>query len=103
MKHRVSGHERDIVLLQYVGWPDHGVPETPMKFLELVDRIENLRRYLPPDYPYILLHCSAGIGRSGVLLLVLIALDILRKKVRLLLINKQICLKSFPEILYEAL
>ena len=71
----------EVTHIQYRGWPDHGVPESPDKFLEVVERVEALRHQLPKETPYIQVHCSAGIGRSGVFIVVLIMLDKLRKKV----------------------
>uniref|UniRef100_A0A8C0GHX6 Receptor-type tyrosine-protein phosphatase eta n=1 Tax=Chelonoidis abingdonii TaxID=106734 RepID=A0A8C0GHX6_CHEAB len=48
----------------FTSWPDHGVPETTdllINFRHLVQ--ENIRQN-PPDSP-ILVHCSAGVGRTG--------------------------------------
>lgn len=48
--------------MQYTTWPDHGVPETPDAFLQLLESVD---RYNSSRVP-IIVHCSAGIGRSGV-------------------------------------
>uniref|UniRef100_A0A671FY95 Band 4.1-like protein 5 n=1 Tax=Rhinolophus ferrumequinum TaxID=59479 RepID=A0A671FY95_RHIFE len=49
--------------LQYVAWPDHGVPDDSSDFLEFVNCVKSLRVDAEP----VLVHCSAGIGRTGVL------------------------------------
>uniref|UniRef100_A0A672TUA5 Tyrosine-protein phosphatase n=1 Tax=Strigops habroptila TaxID=2489341 RepID=A0A672TUA5_STRHB len=49
--------------LQYVAWPDHGVPDDSMDFLEFVNCMRPKRVKNEP----VLVHCSAGIGRTGVL------------------------------------
>lgn len=64
-------------------WPDHGVPSSPESFLILclLMRKRSMAREreltsapLPPDTP-IVVHCSAGIGRSGVFCTVDIAIQ----------------------------
>jgi len=80
VRHLMTRQTVEVTHIQYRGWPDHGVPESPDKFLEVVERVEALRHQLPKETPYIQVHCSAGIGRSGVFIVVLIMLDKLRKK-----------------------
>lgn len=56
----VGGTTKRIQQLQYEGWPDHGVPES-------VDGIATALHHLraaDPEHP-VLVHCSAGIGRTG--------------------------------------
>uniref|UniRef100_A0A8C8VEW6 Protein tyrosine phosphatase non-receptor type 3 n=1 Tax=Pelusios castaneus TaxID=367368 RepID=A0A8C8VEW6_9SAUR len=55
--------EHTITHLQYVAWPDHGVPDDSMDFLEFVTCMRPKRVENEP----VLVHCSAGIGRTGVL------------------------------------
>lgn len=57
--HAVYEH-RDVMHFQYVAWPDHGLPLNTRAFLDLVRCVESLRNSTP-----IILHCSAGIGRTG--------------------------------------
>nr|ABK26026.1 unknown [Picea sitchensis] len=50
-----------VLHLQYPDWPDHGVPNTTESVRELVKRL-----YLvPPSLGPFVVHCSAGIGRTG--------------------------------------
>ncbi|KAK2120135.1 hypothetical protein P7K49_001521 [Saguinus oedipus] len=58
-----TGEEHTVTHLQYVAWPDHGVPDDSSDFLEFVNYVRSLR----VDNEPILVHCSAGIGRTGVL------------------------------------
>uniref|UniRef100_A0A452GSA2 Tyrosine-protein phosphatase n=1 Tax=Gopherus agassizii TaxID=38772 RepID=A0A452GSA2_9SAUR len=55
--------EHTITHLQYVAWPDHGVPDDSRDFLEFVTCMRPKRVENEP----VLVHCSAGIGRTGVL------------------------------------
>lgn len=58
--------ERTVYQFQYLGWPDFGVPECTSDFSEFVELYRRLR---PLDsaatQPYCVVHCSAGIGRTG--------------------------------------
>ncbi|KAM5329953.1 tyrosine-protein phosphatase non-receptor type 3 isoform 4-T8 [Glossophaga mutica] len=58
-----TGEEHTVTHLQYVAWPDHGVPDDSSDFLEFVNYVRSLRADAEP----VLVHCSAGIGRTGVL------------------------------------
>jgi protein tyrosine phosphatase len=68
LKHIPTGETREVMHLQYVDWPDHGIPEDPQPFLNFLEEIRSLRQKYDSSIP-ILLHCSAGVGRSGVVVL----------------------------------
>ncbi|XP_018416168.1 PREDICTED: tyrosine-protein phosphatase non-receptor type 3 [Nanorana parkeri] len=59
-----TGEELPVSHLQYVAWPDHGVPDESSDFLEFVNCVRQKRI----ENQAILVHCSAGIGRTGVLI-----------------------------------
>ncbi|XP_018330601.1 tyrosine-protein phosphatase non-receptor type 4 isoform X2 [Agrilus planipennis] len=61
-----NDRERKIKHMQYVAWPDHGVPESPEQFLGFTQRVRETR---DTDGGPMIVHCSAGIGRTGVLVL----------------------------------
>ncbi|XP_050799494.1 receptor-type tyrosine-protein phosphatase kappa-like isoform X3 [Gopherus flavomarginatus] len=68
--------QRHIQQFHYLLWPDHGVPSNAARLLQLVEMV-NERVSEVPAGP-VLVHCSAGIGRTGTF----IALDILLKMAR---------------------
>jgi protein tyrosine phosphatase len=59
----------------YVSWPDFGVPSSPQPLLQLSRCLDQHRR--PVGSP-IVVHCKAGIGRSGTFC----ALDIASHRLR---------------------
>ncbi|EMP41989.1 Receptor-type tyrosine-protein phosphatase T, partial [Chelonia mydas] len=67
---------RNMQQFHYLLWPDHGVPSNPARLLQLVEMV-NERVSEAPAGP-VLVHCSAGIGRTGTF----IALDVLLKMAR---------------------
>lgn len=54
--------ERTICQFHYTTWPDHGVPDSVDPILELV---RLMREVQPTEDKPILVHCSAGCGRTG--------------------------------------
>lgn len=53
---------RTIKHLQFIDWPDHGVPNHSSNFLSFFRTMQN---YQTEHHPTII-HCSAGVGRTGV-------------------------------------
>uniref|UniRef100_A0A1I8GRW2 protein-tyrosine-phosphatase n=1 Tax=Macrostomum lignano TaxID=282301 RepID=A0A1I8GRW2_9PLAT len=69
-----GGRERQVTQLQYSSWPDHGTPVSHAEFLAFVSKVRSLRSgHLEP----MVVHCSAGIGRTGVLITMETALCLL--------------------------
>lgn len=50
-------------------WPDFGVPESPASFLNFLFKVRESGS-LSPEHGPAVVHCSAGIGRSGTFSLV---------------------------------
>lgn len=50
-----------VLHIQYLEWPDHGVPKDTIAVREIFKRIHQV----PPNIGPIVVHCSAGIGRTG--------------------------------------
>jgi len=81
-----SASPRKIVHLQYLGWPDLNVPESSRGILDLIGHVNGA---LPNGSPMeeaehgpVMLHCSAGVGRTGGFILVDSILDGIRRELR---------------------
>jgi len=72
-------HSRRIRQLHYVNWPDFNVPDCPQSFLDFLDTVRASGCFDEDAGPPIV-HCSAGIGRSGTFALVDSALVISEEK-----------------------
>ncbi|KAI0089723.1 hypothetical protein BDY19DRAFT_1087893, partial [Irpex rosettiformis] len=83
---------RIVTQLQYLDWPDLDVPKDPRGLLELMrevdEVVENARAEGDmqwgegPGRAPVLLHCSAGVGRTGGFIAVDAVLDGLRREMR---------------------
>eukprot|EP01130_Rhizamoeba_saxonica_P004695 TRINITY_DN1907_c0_g1_i1.p1 TRINITY_DN1907_c0_g1~~TRINITY_DN1907_c0_g1_i1.p1 ORF type:complete len:272 (-),score=32.60 TRINITY_DN1907_c0_g1_i1:142-957(-) len=58
---------RNLYQIQYIGWPDHNVPNHPQDVLTL---IHTSQHFQTEESGPIIVHCSAGIGRTGTLIAV---------------------------------
>eukprot|EP00088_Acartia_fossae_P037412 TRINITY_DN3857_c0_g1_i2.p1 TRINITY_DN3857_c0_g1~~TRINITY_DN3857_c0_g1_i2.p1 ORF type:complete len:394 (-),score=69.50 TRINITY_DN3857_c0_g1_i2:348-1529(-) len=83
---------RRVQQLHYVNWPDFNVPDCPQSFLHFLQSVRNSGCFEEDVGPPVV-HCSAGIGRSGTFALVDSALviseekDISLQSIRSLLLN----------------
>nr|XP_046248899.1 protein tyrosine phosphatase receptor type Fa isoform X5 [Scatophagus argus] len=57
-----SSEKREVRQFQCMAWPDHGVPEYPTPTLAFLRRVKACN---PPDAGPMVVHCSAGVGRTG--------------------------------------
>lgn len=85
---------REITQLQYTQWPDFGTPAHPQHLLALIERTsEYTRESASPTHPAIgpsepapkgqrpiLVHCSAGCGRTGTFCTVDSVVDMLKRQ-----------------------
>ncbi|XP_060630551.2 receptor-type tyrosine-protein phosphatase C [Anolis sagrei] len=53
---------RDVTHIQFTSWPDHGVPDEAHLLLKLRRRVNALSNFFSGP---IVVHCSAGVGRTG--------------------------------------
>ncbi|XP_071451599.1 tyrosine-protein phosphatase non-receptor type 11-like isoform X1 [Hetaerina americana] len=74
MMDSVLGEERKVFHYHFQAWPDHGVPSDPgcvLNFLHDVNARQESIRCAGP----VLVHCSAGIGRTGTFIVIDMILD----------------------------
>jgi protein tyrosine phosphatase len=80
---------RRVVQLQYIAWPDYHIPDSPRSLLAYMDlaaaaQLDAARR--SPDASAddavgpMLVHCSAGVGRTGTYVVIDAVLDVLRRQ-----------------------
>lgn len=60
-----TSETRKVTHMQYLAWPDHGVPDDSSDFLDFVLRVRQKRVGMTAPA---IVHCSAGIGRTGVMI-----------------------------------
>ncbi|XP_066969333.1 receptor-type tyrosine-protein phosphatase alpha-like [Macrobrachium rosenbergii] len=70
-----EGESREVKHFQFVTWPDHSVPSNPFSFAVVLQETRRIASTGP-----MVVHCSAGIGRTGTFLLVMLCLDQLEAK-----------------------
>lgn len=71
---------RKVTQIQYLGWPDYDVPDNPQGILGPIRMVDALRAENGDAGSPLLLHCSAGIGRTGGFILADAALDGIRRE-----------------------
>ncbi|XP_053741962.1 tyrosine-protein phosphatase non-receptor type 5 [Synchiropus splendidus] len=62
---RCGDEERSLQQYWYTSWPDQKTPDKAPPLLELVQEVERAREEALPSSGPIIVHCSAGIGRTG--------------------------------------
>ncbi|XP_037530893.1 tyrosine-protein phosphatase non-receptor type 9 [Nematolebias whitei] len=70
-----SGEKREVYHYLYVSWPDFGVPKSASAMLDFREHVLRTSKAAvhnlgsswrgPPGGPPVIVHCSAGIGRTG--------------------------------------
>ncbi|XP_072334796.1 tyrosine-protein phosphatase non-receptor type 6-like isoform X1 [Scyliorhinus torazame] len=65
---------RKIFHYQYLSWPDHGVPSEPGGVLSFLEQVNNKQEEIRDAGP-IVVHCSAGIGRTGTIIVIDMLVD----------------------------
>ncbi|KPP74555.1 tyrosine-protein phosphatase non-receptor type 2-like, partial [Scleropages formosus] len=70
---------REIYHFHYTTWPDFGVPESPASFLNFLFKVRESGS-LGVEHGPTVVHCSAGIGRSGTFSLVDTCLVLIEKR-----------------------
>ena len=52
-----------VTQFHFTGWPDHGVPQNGVVLINFIKRVRTIHPY--SDGCPLLVHCSAGVGRTG--------------------------------------
>ncbi|KAG9484736.1 tyrosine-protein phosphatase non-receptor type 6 isoform X2 [Eleutherodactylus coqui] len=73
------GRTRDIFHYQYLSWPDHGVPADPGGVLSFLGEVNRTQESIP-GAGAIIVHCSAGIGRTGTIIAIDMLVDTIQTK-----------------------
>lgn len=64
-KQQPNSPSHRILQLHYIGWPNYGVPSTSLPLIKLIQHLDEYYAKNQIQEP-ILVHCSGGVGRSGV-------------------------------------
>jgi protein tyrosine phosphatase len=68
VQHQGESEILQLLHIHFTSWPDFGVPQ-PEDFLKLIEEVEDRSRHFP-NSP-IVVHCSAGVGRTGTFIAVM--------------------------------
>uniref|UniRef100_A0AAY4D013 protein-tyrosine-phosphatase n=1 Tax=Denticeps clupeoides TaxID=299321 RepID=A0AAY4D013_9TELE len=68
---------REVKQFHFTGWPDHGVPYHATGLLSFIRRVKMSN---PPTAGPIVVHCSAGAGRTGCYIVIDIMLDMAERE-----------------------
>ncbi|XP_057663136.1 tyrosine-protein phosphatase Lar isoform X3 [Diorhabda carinulata] len=82
---------RELKQLQFTAWPDHGVPDHPAPFLQFLRRVRTLN---PLDAGPIIVHCSAGVGRTGCFIVIDSMLERMRHEKTVDIYGHVTCLRA---------
>ncbi|XP_063915401.1 tyrosine-protein phosphatase Lar isoform X9 [Zophobas morio] len=82
---------REVKQLQFTAWPDHGVPDHPAPFLQFLRRVRSLN---PADSGPIVVHCSAGVGRTGCFIVIDSMLERMRHEKTVDIYGHVTCLRA---------
>ncbi|MGH0153419.1 UNVERIFIED_CONTAM: hypothetical protein FKN15_025861 [Acipenser sinensis] len=91
MIEKESGNTHVVKHLKFTTWPDHGTPRSSEHLVRFIRYMRSVQRSGPG-----IVHCSAGIGRSGVLICIDIILSLIEKDFD---DQYQFCYKVLVEVL----
>ncbi|KAG7272522.1 hypothetical protein CRUP_006811 [Coryphaenoides rupestris] len=72
-----DGQSRTIRQFQFTDWPEQGIPKTGEGFIDFIGQVHKTKEQFGQDGP-ITVHCSAGVGRTGVFIALSIVLERMR-------------------------
>ncbi|XP_034076683.1 receptor-type tyrosine-protein phosphatase kappa isoform X23 [Gymnodraco acuticeps] len=77
LERRGFNEVREVKQFHFTGWPDHGVPYHATGLLSFIRRVKISN---PPAAGPIVVHCSAGAGRTGCFIVIDIMLDMAERE-----------------------
>ncbi|MCJ8747470.1 hypothetical protein PDJAM_G00153830 [Pangasius djambal] len=77
---KYEGEERSLKHYWYTSWPDQKTPDKAPPLLQLVQEVEEATKQAPPSSGPVIVHCSAGIGRTGCFIATAILCEQLRQE-----------------------
>lgn len=91
---------REVVQVQFIGWPDHGIPDSHGHMVDVLERANLAQKAFiaaegRSSAGPMVVHCSAGCGRTGTI----IALDTF---LRLMDLDLALAAKRDPDVLTES-
>ncbi|KZC05677.1 Receptor-type tyrosine-protein phosphatase delta, partial [Dufourea novaeangliae] len=69
-----DGASRTVRQFQFTDWPEQGVPKAGDGFIDFIGQVHKTKEQFGQDGP-ITVHCSAGVGRTGVFITLSIVLE----------------------------
>lgn len=72
-----DGQSRTIRQFQFTDWPEQGVPKSGEGFIDFIGQVHKTKEQFGQEGP-ISVHCSAGVGRTGVFITLSIVLERMR-------------------------
>ncbi|XP_013396442.1 tyrosine-protein phosphatase non-receptor type 13 [Lingula anatina] len=72
-----TSKSQEVIHLNFTSWPDNGVPQTATPLLQYIQLLHALHESGP-----VVVHCSAGIGRTGTLITIATALTSIEKNLK---------------------
>ncbi|KAK3101962.1 hypothetical protein FSP39_007667 [Pinctada imbricata] len=77
VSHEDSNEMRIVTQYHYTGWPDHGIPDDIDVIMEMMARMRDIRSH-DKDFAPVVVHCSAGCGRTGTICAIDYAWEVLK-------------------------
>ena len=72
-----DGQSRTVRQFQFTDWPEQAVPKSGEGFIDFIGQVHKTKEQFGQEGP-ITVHCSAGVGRTGVFITLSIALERMR-------------------------